>query len=181
MNLRKLNKSCLIESMLNTIFRINRLLYWQYHWPVNYLNFIPFPWFICLIRSSAYDFFENATVLIWADIHFDSLSHLKFELVLKCNCKLRNELMKDWFPPTIDEETSEHNVNLLLGLGLGVFGVLTPILQIGLANHYFKSNHIWCNVLKAHLEDNEPLRSCIPLRWFTMSRELTKNRNLYKK
>ena len=45
---------------------------------------------------------------------------------------------------------------MLLGLGVGFLGIVTPSLQITLAYLYFRHGHIWSRVLNASLEVAEP-------------------------
>ena len=68
---------------------------------------------------------------------------------------------------------------MLLGVGLGLFSIITPLLQITLANIYFKKNHIWHNVLNAHLEDEVSGTECSPRKWFKTAKELVKGRLMY--
>ena len=41
----------------------------------------------------------------------------------------------------------------MLGLGLFILGILTPLLQLLLAYIYFKKSHIWARILNASLSD----------------------------
>ena len=68
---------------------------------------------------------------------------------------------------------------MLLALGLGVFSIITPLLQVTLATIYFKKFHIWHNVLNAHLEDEVSCKDwCFP-EWFTITKQLLKTRFMY--
>ena len=44
-----------------------------------------------------------------------------------------------------------YRTELLLGLGIGVLGIITPCLQITLAYTYFRKGHLWSNVLNSYL------------------------------
>ena len=42
--------------------------------------------------------------------------------------------------------------NLLLALGIVLLGIVTPLLQLTLANLYFRKGHIWSRVLNKTLD-----------------------------
>ena len=63
--------------------------------------------------------------------------------------------------------------NLLLGLGVGLLGIVTPSLQITLAYLYFKYGHIWSRVLNASIQNIEPAHGP---GWLHTFRDLLKGR-----
>ena len=66
---------------------------------------------------------------------------------------------------------------MLLGVGLGLFIIITPFLQITLAYIYFKKNHIWHNVLNAYID--KEASDCSPRKWFTTAKHLIRGRLMY--
>ena len=70
-----------------------------------------------------------------------------------------------------------YRTTMLLGVGLGLFIIITPLLQITLAYIYFKKNHIWHNVLNAYLEKDASY--CSPYKWFNTAKNLIMGRFMY--
>lgn len=110
----------------------------------------------------------------------------------------RNILLQKDFPPVVDELLSEERlecnfsynvkaistfpsrINLIIGLGLFILGILTPCLQTALAYLYFKKGHIWSRVLNSALLGEAQIRDRAYLpNWISNLRNILRSRVMY--